>query len=137
MKNLYTIILFLLCVNMFSQKLSSDAKIKEVYATYYEEIFSNDKQLLINLNNLLENRIQYIKESEFNNLYKDSKAKIVLLSTVPLFNKFNKDLSRDKIFNKETFNPLKYNLKFYSQSLVAYKIDDTEWLLIIHPQKQN
>ncbi len=50
-----------------------------------------------------------------------------------MLNTYNKNLKHDG-FNKTTFNPLKYNLQFFDIAARAYRIDNTEYLLIIQPQ---
>ena len=56
------------------------------------------------------------------------------LSSIQLFNKYNESLKRDLEFNIETFNVLKYDLNFFSSHRKVYRIDNTDWLIIINPK---
>lgn len=58
---------------------------------------------------------------------------VVLLSTVPLFDKYNKNLVVDTAYNSETFNPLKYKFKYKENKTMIYRIDATDYLIFIHP----
>ena len=59
-----------------------------------------------------------------------------LLSQVKLFDAFNKNIHRDKVFNPNNFNPLKYKLSFYSRNGATYKVDNTNYYIIIKSQYQ-
>ena len=57
------------------------------------------------------------------------------LSTVPLFNHYNKGLSRDPMYNASTFNPLKYQFNFHSrEGSKTYRFDNSQYLVIIKSQ---
>ncbi|WP_353159615.1 hypothetical protein [Myroides odoratus] len=97
------------------------------------EVYRDNKQLLsearVNaLMQLLNERVE-IKEEAF-----VSGEKHQLLSTVPLFNKFNTDLTRDTTVNINTFNVLKYNMDFFGIRSVSYRVDNTNFVIIIHQQ---
>lgn len=57
------------------------------------------------------------------------------LSTVGLKNKCNNSLERDTelTFNPENFNPFKYHLSFHKSVDVTYRVDNTVYLIVIHP----
>ncbi|MCB0432245.1 MAG: hypothetical protein KDD18_04165, partial [Mangrovimonas sp.] len=57
-----------------------------------------------------------------------------LLSSAPLFDVFVDGLERDMSFDKETFNPLKYQMLFYTNSAIIYRIDNTTNFILIRPQ---
>lgn len=61
----------------------------------------------------------------------------VLLSSLVLLNKYNPLLKRDDAasFNPETFNPLKYNFYYFPKKDVTYRVDRTNYIIIIHPQE--
>lgn len=97
------------------------------------EVYRDNKQLLsearVNaLMYLLDERVE-IKEEAF---VADEKHQ--LLSTVPLFNKYNADLTRDTTVNMSTFNVLKYNMDFFGVRSVSYRMDNTNFVIIIHQQ---
>lgn len=62
--------------------------------------------------------------------------KYVLLSSLQLLNKYNPELKRDdaKSFNPETFNPLKYNFYYFPKKELIYRVDSTNYIIIVHPQ---
>lgn len=103
--------------------------LKEVYQDKLDEYVINRPRKVKNLKHLLRNRI-VIKE--IHNIKDDNKY--TLLSKVELFDHYNKDLKRDVVFDKATFNPLKYNLEFFRMGSIIYKIDGTNYFIIIKPQ---
>jgi len=97
------------------------------------EVYRDNKQLLsearVNaLMQLLNERVE-IKEEAY-----VTDEKHLLLSTVPLFNKYNADLTRDTTVDMRTFNVLKYNMDFFSVRSVSYRMDNTNFVIIIHQQ---
>lgn len=105
-----------------------NAKIQEVYGDKTQELVLNDPIRLDFLNDLLDNRVKII-ESPLSNDEKEIK-----LSSVVLLNKYNPSLTRDVVFDPLNFNPLKYNFAFSSQVPVVYRVDNTNYLIIIQPQ---
>lgn len=61
--------------------------------------------------------------------------KFKLLSAIPLQNKYNPGLLRDLVYDPATFNPLKYQFPMASKNTEAYRLDKTDYLIIIHPAK--
>lgn len=59
-----------------------------------------------------------------------------LLSSVILLNKYNPELKRDNAqnFDPTDFNPLKYNFAFYAKTDQIYRVDNTNYIIVIHPQ---
>ncbi|NNC45156.1 MAG: hypothetical protein HKN99_04670 [Winogradskyella sp.] len=106
-------------------------QIKEVYGEYADKYVLDHPERLKGVKNILRNRViieeisdpKYSKEGE-------------LLSKVSLFTSFVKDLTRDDVFNPQTFNPLKYNFEFYSKHASAFKVDGTNYIIIIKSQYQ-
>lgn len=134
MKNLNLLfVIFLIFVSQnFSFAQTIDARIQEVYGDKTQELLANDPDRLRFLNELLASRISL--ELSLKDL--STNSSITKLSEVELYNKYNQSLVRDINFNPETFNPLKYNLSFYSFSKepVIYRIDNTDYIIVIKPQ---
>ena len=82
---------------------------------------------------LFEKRISYVK-SDAEKLDLDSNLK--LLSEVPMYNLYNPGLSRDSGFDPDRFNPFKYQFDFYAAKKLIYRIDGTEYLIVIAPQER-
>lgn len=124
-------ILFVLFTNVnISLAQQIDPKITEVYGEKTQEIFQNDPDRIKALSDLLDNRIKLV-ESPVN-----GEDKYIKLSTVPLLDKYNKNLKRDLVFNIQTFNPLKYDLNFFTTEVQIYRIDNTDYIIIIDSQKK-
>jgi len=80
-------------------------------------------------------RVKDIKHILRNRIFIGKKSltpqvKYPLLSTVKLFNIYNKNLIKPH-FDKETFNPLIYNFNFGSKSELIYRVDNSDYIIII------
>jgi hypothetical protein len=126
MKIIFIISFVLVFVKLNAQDI--DIRIREVYGTECEQIFKNDPERLIQLNDLLQNRVSIIISP---NSFKDKYPK---LSSVGLLNKYNPNLKRDAFFDASTFNVLKYDLNFFSNASFFYRIDNTDYLIVIKSQ---
>ncbi len=113
--------------NRQSDNSAIDPRITEVFGDQIGLIL-NEPQRLKDLNALLFERYEILNAP----IEKDEK--FVKLSEVPLFNIYNSDLKRDVVFNKETFNILKYDMRFFAKTDIVYRIDNTDFLIVIHPQ---
>lgn len=128
MRNLLLLLSFL----MFSfasaqEKIKPNLSLKNQFIKEVYGELDQNSQLSKNLNILLTERIEYLNQKW------QSEEKYPNLSEFDLFNKYNSSLIRDVEFNADTFNPIKYNLNFYSHYPKIYRIDNN-WLLVIHPQ---
>ncbi|WP_431137593.1 hypothetical protein [Psychroserpens mesophilus] len=104
-------------------------KITEVYGEHAKEDILNKPQRLKDVKHILRNRVEIIKVDN-----KDLSS-FTNLSSVPLFNHYNKTLSRDASYNASTFNPLKYQFNFYSrEGSTTYRFDNSPYLIIIKSQ---
>jgi len=104
-------------------------QLKEVYGNELEKDVLSRPQRLKDVKNILRNRVQIVNIPNPN----DQKP-CKLLSEVPLFDAYVNNLERDLIFNKNTFNPLKYGFEFYSRGGSMYKVDNTNYFIIIKSQ---
>ena len=104
--------------------------INEVYGDQAEILVLNRPQRVKDIKHILRNRV-VIQEHPGKDLspYKP-------LSSVPLFNNYNKGLTRDSFFDANNFNVLKYSFDFYSrnENVMTYRIDNTNFLINIKPQ---
>lgn len=105
-----------------------NSKIQELYGDKTREIAQNDPERIKALTNLLDNRVQVV-ESPVN-----AKEVYPKLSEMGLLNKYNPDLKRDLVFDPNNFNPLKYDLNFFSKKTEAYRVDNTDYIIVIQPQ---
>ena len=128
MRNFLLFFLFTSTVTIKLNAQDIDKRISEVYGNQTEQIFKNDPERLIKLNDLLENRVSIITSQKSGN------DKYPKLSSVALLNKYNPDLRRDDVFDASTFNVLKYDLNFFSNDSFIYVIDNTDYLIVIKGQ---
>ena len=132
MKNLfYSFLTFVLFVfvnisHVNAQQINS--KIEEVYGSSLQQIMQNDSERIKLLTDLLENRIRIVQVASVGD------DKYPKLSEVALLNKYNSGLKRDVVFDPNNFNPLKYNLNFFSLKTEAYRVDNTDYVIVINPQ---
>ena len=108
-----------------SAQINADDKIDEVYRP---EFFDNNPELRQIFHRLLDERIRYVRTPIEQN------EKYQLLSNCTLNDKDNPSLIRDSAFNEYTFNPLKYNMAFFSKTTQVYRFDGTDLLIVISPQ---
>lgn len=107
------------------------AQIIEVYGDYADKFIFSKPHRLKSVKHLLRNRI-IIKQVTNTN----DRKPCTKLSEVTLCDGFVEGLERDKTFDPETFNPLKYNFEFYSRSASMYQVDNTNYYIIIKSQYQ-
>lgn len=103
--------------------------LQEVYGNALQEEILDKPQRVKDIKHLLRNRIVYFQEQNPKNF-----KTYQLLSSAPLFDVFVDGLERDMSFDKETFNPLKYQMLFYTNSAIIYRIDNTTNFILIRPQ---
>jgi hypothetical protein len=106
-------------------------KIQAIYGDKMQEFAQSNPEQIARLNDLLDNRIKVINSPAAET------EKYTKLSTVSLLNKNNPDLKRDVNYDPVTFNPLKYNLDFFPVNPMVYRIDNTDYLIVITPQTLN
>jgi hypothetical protein len=131
MRNVFYLFLTVVLVAVVHQNLKAqqvNGKIQEVYGDKTQELVAKDPIRLSFLNDLLDNRINII-ESELT-----PNDKYVKLSSVNLLNKYNPALTRDVVFDPVNFNPLKYDLNFFPKTTEIYRVDNTDYLIVIQPQ---
>lgn len=132
MKRIFLSLLFMAICLFANAQQSIDPRIQELYGDKTQEMVGNDPVRLNFLTNFLEKRFEIIKTD--NNKLDDKSIK---LSTVVLLNKYNPTLQRDEQFDPETFNPLKYNLDFTTTLTKVYRVDNTDYIIVIKPQTTN
>ena len=107
-------------------------KLQEVYGdALSSEILSRPTRVL-STKEILRNRVVIKKVSE-----PAAQKPCPLLSEVPLFDAFVSNLTRDEFFNPKTFNPLKYNFPFYRRGNQLFRVDQTDYFILIKPQHYN
>jgi len=105
------------------------ATIDQVYQSKAKEMVYDNDKFLKDIKHLLRNRITVYEDSN-----PETQKKCKLLSEVPLFNEYNKDIKREVNFNIENFNPLKYELDFFAKGTYVYRIDNTNYFIQVTSQ---
>ena len=103
--------------------------LKEVYGESLQKNVLNNPQRLRSIKNIIRNRVEILNLPNYPKNYK-------LLSQVPLFNKYNSSLKREA-FRKTTFNPLRYTFDFYTNETQVFRVDNTDYYIVIKSQYQN
>lgn len=103
-----------------------DPRIQEVYRDNMK-LLASDPWRVKALERLLAERIEIIEVAP------SADEKDVKLSTMPLFNKYNRNLRRDEAFDINNFNVLKYDLNFFANFRISYRIDNTNYIIKINP----
>ena len=119
-------IVFVNINNTIAQQVNS--KIQEVYGDKTQQIVQNEPERIIALNDLLDNRIKIVVSPV------KGEDKYTKLSSVELLNKYNLNLKRDEGFDPNNFNALKYNMNFFNSQAVVYRVDNTDYIIVIKPQ---
>lgn len=103
------------------------SQIIEVFGDQAQAMVFDRPQRVKDLKHLLRNRI------EIKNVAGEFKP-CPLLSEVPLFDTYVPTLKRDLQFDPQSFNPLKYNFQFFTRAVSMYKVDGTNYYIIIKAQ---
>lgn len=107
------------------------ALINEVYGETANENVLDIPQRLKDIKNILRNRV------EIKDVPKLSDQKpCTLLSEVSLMDYYVSSLQRDTSFNTQSFNPLKYLFNYNSYGTHMYRVDNTNYFIIIKSQHQ-
>ena len=111
-------------VNLPLTKIEID-KIESAYGKNYLNKIISSKSLLKDIKDILRNRVKVQIETN-----KDI-SKFPIISSV----KFNdENLIVEKKFSFENFNPLKYNFNFYLKTKQIYRVEETNYIIIIKPK---
>lgn len=137
--------LFLLSISVFSQDRSGPINfpdnvdepltkkektmIDEVYQSKAKKVVFDDEEFLKDIKHLLRNRITIYEDNN-----PETQKKCKLLSQVPLNTEYNENLKRDVKFDIVNFNPLKYQLDFFSKGTYLYRIDNTNYFILVTSQ---
>lgn len=138
MRNFVLNILAFLAIFCFSA--FGDSNINQHYTKAQVEIFirevfldQSDTLVFESPSNRLALITGFLDRFEIGSKPEFSSKKFKLLSTVALNNKYNPALIRDVAVNPQTFNPLKYKFPMSSDKVEMYRVDGTDFIIIIQP----
>ncbi len=103
-------------------------KLEEAYGQNLNDQILERPVRVKDIKDILRNRVDIYHEN-----IKDVST-IPLLSNVPIFNIYNHKLNRP-IFNRNNFNPLLYNFNFFLKTKQIYRVDNTNYLIVIKPRE--
>jgi len=103
-------------------------KLQEVYDQNLKDQILDRPIRVKDIKDILRNRV-YIYQENIKNL-----SDIGLLSEVALFDIYNKKNTRP-VFDRNNFNPLLYNFNFFSKLIQTYRVDNTNYLIVIKPRE--
>lgn len=111
--------------------LKERSQIIEVYGKFADKYIFNNPHRLKSVKHILRNRV-VIKLITNENDQKECPK----LSEIALLNEYVSDIKRDETFKVNNFNPLKYNFEYHSRFGSIYKVDNTNYYIIIKSQYQ-
>ena len=103
-------------------------KLEEAYDQNLNDQILDRPIRVKDIKDILRNRV-YIYQENIKNL-----SDIGLLSELDLFDIYNKKIIRP-IFDRNNFNPLLYNFNFFSKTRQIYRVDNTNYLIVIKPRE--
>lgn len=100
--------------------------------TYANEVFQNC--MMYATDQYMPTYEEWMSRVEVKQVEKSVSQSFPALSTLPIKEKCNNFLlTEPKKFTVEQFNPLKYFFDFYSKKEMTYRIDNSNYIVIIHP----
>ena len=119
--------------NIFSEFTPREIKmLNTVYGEMLKNEILNRPTRVLAIKEILRNRVEIVKLTDPRH-----HKPCPMLSEIPLFNIFNKSLKRDQPFDPLKFNPLKYNFEFHKPGFQMFRVDDSDYFIIIKPQHYN
>lgn len=99
-------------------------KLKYIYGDQLKKYVLDKPSRVKDIKHILRNRVG-IQNEEVKDI-----SNYPLLSTVSIFDVFNNSI-QFPLFNKDNFNPLIYNFNFNSKTRLIYRVDNTNYLIVI------
>jgi len=111
--------------------LAHDPLEQFIVSVYGEEWVAHNQEAATYLVRCVNERVRYVQLPL-------SEDKYPLLSSFPLMNKNNPEIVAIDYaaFDPNTFIPLTYNLPFFSNKTEMVRVDGTEYVIVIEPQKK-
>lgn len=134
-KKIFTSVLFLGGFVLTSQAQTynvKDASVRAKIQGFAQEVFKGYPAYVTPT--LLSLAEEHLSRFEFKKQLAVANENYPLLSQVYFINKYNADLTKDfgTQFNPNTFNPLKYALEYDAKVDMVYRVDNTDYIILIH-----
>jgi len=114
-------ILFLSFFAAYCQSTTTDPKIAEVYGSYVSRLSTAQ------INSLHEN----LQRSEVKQMPYSAGETLPKLSSLKVITKYVPSLQMESVFDPAHINPLKYAIDYYSNKDQTFRIDGTDYVLLI------
>lgn len=116
-----------------TQQLTPEEISNRVAYVHGNDFVTNNPTLVTAFGKLMTDRI------EFRAVEQAESGKYPFLSSFPLMAKVNPTIQGADFanFNVNTFNPLVYNLDFFSNQTQVFRVDNTSYIMVIHPNTRN
>ncbi len=130
----FSLIGLFLFTNLYSQTYTPDTYkvndfILEVYGDFMDELGYDSPESVEQFTNILK-RFEIITSTAPPENYR-------LLSETPIINLYNKELKSEDSFDPQNFNPFKYKFDVFSKDkTIYYLVDNTDYIIIIHPEQK-
>jgi len=116
-----------------TQQLTPEEISNRVAYVHGNDFVTNNPTLVTAFGTVMTDRIEYraVEQAE--------SGKYPFLSSFPLMSKVNPTIHGADFenFNVNTFNPLVYNLDFFSNQTQVFRVDNTSYIMVIHPNTRN
>jgi hypothetical protein len=99
-------------------------KLKYIYGDQLKKYVLDKPSRVKDIKHIFRNRV-VIQNEEVKDI-----SNYPLLSTISVFDVFNNSI-QFPLFDKENFNPLIYNFNFNSKTRLIYRVDNTNYLIVI------
>ena len=108
------------------------SNLQEVFGNHLHHRVLSRPNMLAEIKDVLRKRVEIVELKD----PKDQKP-CTLLSEVALYSAYNPDIQRDKKFDPSNFNPLKYAFNYKINGASMYRVDQTNYYIIINPRSTN
>jgi hypothetical protein len=137
LKGTLTLLLIQFCFLSYGQTVTQQLTAEEI-ANRVAYVHGND--FVSNYPHLVEAYGKVMTERiEFRTMVQDQDEKYPLLSSIPLMAKVNPSIQGANFenFHLESFNPMVYDLEFFSDRTQILRIDNTSYIMVIKPITRN
>ncbi len=116
-----------------TQQLTDEEVANRLNYVYGNDFILQNQELITAYGQVMNNRIEYVVTPH------TTDEKFPLLSTVPLLTKLNPMVQGANFaaFNVDEFNPLVYNMEYFSDRTLVYRIDNTDYLMVVKSIRTN
>ncbi|AEA44672.1 hypothetical protein [Fluviicola taffensis] len=137
LKGILSLILLQFCFLSYGQTITQELTPEQIASrvgyVHGSQFVQNYPDLVTVYGKVMTERIEYQMIAQ------DQYEKYPLLSSFPLMAKVNPSIQGANFenFNVASFNPMAYNIDFFSDKTQVIRIDNTNYIMVIRPNKFN